>query len=86
MFTRAVPFALFLIAALLGTSPAFAQNTQTAPAQTVWRLLDYLAVDYSGAVQDGKVVSEAEYKEMVEFSRSAPTMRFWPVVKDCFMR
>lgn len=71
MFTRAVPFALFLIAALLGTSPAFAQNSQTAPAQTVWRLLDYLAVDYSGAVQDGKVVSEAEYKEMIEFSRSA---------------
>lgn len=75
MFTRAVPFALFLIAALLGTSPAFAQNAQTAsqttPAQTVWRLLDYLAVDYAGAVQGGKVVSEAEYKEMIEFSRSA---------------
>jgi high-affinity iron transporter len=71
MFIRAVPFALFLIAALLGTSPAFAQTSQTAPAQTVWRLLDYLAVDYVGAVQDGKVISEAEYKEMIEFSRSA---------------
>lgn len=71
MFTRAVPFALVLIAALLGTSPAFSQTSQTAPAQTVWRLLDYLAVDYAGAVQDGKIVSEAEYKEMVEFSRSA---------------
>jgi high-affinity iron transporter len=71
MFTRAVPFALLLIAALLGTSPAFAQTSQTAPAQTVWRLLDYLAVDYAGAVQDGKVISEAEYKEMIEFSRSA---------------
>jgi high-affinity iron transporter len=71
MFTRAVPFALVLIAALLGNSPAFAQNAQTAPAQTVWRLLDYIAVDYAGAVQGGKVVSEAEYKEMIEFSRSA---------------
>jgi high-affinity iron transporter len=71
MFTRAVPFALCLIAALLGISPAIAQTSQTAPAQTVWRLLDYLAVDYAGAVQDGKVISEAEYKEMIEFSRSA---------------
>ena len=71
MFTRAVPFALCLIAALLGISPAIAQSSQTAPAQTVWRLLDYLAVDYAGAVQDGKVISEAEYKEMIEFSRSA---------------
>lgn len=71
MVTRALPFALFLIAALLGTSPAFSQTSQIAPAQTVWRLLDYLAVDYAGAVQGGKVVSEAEYKEMVEFSRSA---------------
>lgn len=71
MLTRTAPFVLLLIAALLGASPAFSQTSQTAPAQTVWRLLDYLAVDYAGAVQGGKIVSEAEYKEMVEFSRSA---------------
>lgn len=33
-------------------------------------LLTYLASDYAGAVQDGKIVSNDEYKEMVEFAES----------------
>ncbi len=37
-------------------------------AATTWRLLDYLAVDYGGAVADGRIVNEAEYAEMREFS------------------
>ncbi|MBV1797604.1 FTR1 family protein [Siccirubricoccus sp. G192] len=40
-------------------------------AQTAWRLLDYLAVDYAGAVADGTVIDEAEYAEMMEFAGSA---------------
>lgn len=43
--------------------PAFADE-----AGTVWRLLDYMAVDYSGAVDQGRVVNDLEYTEMVEFS------------------
>ena len=39
-------------------------------AQTVWRLLDYIAVDYPVAVADGQVTSEAEYAEMPEFAAS----------------
>jgi high-affinity iron transporter len=39
-------------------------------AQIAWRLLDYLAVDYAGAVDGGKVVSASEYAEMREFSAS----------------
>lgn len=39
-------------------------------AQTIWRLLDYVSVDYAGAVADGKVISDAEYAEMVEFTAS----------------
>jgi high-affinity iron transporter len=39
-------------------------------AQTAWRLLDYLSVDYAGAVQGGKVISAPEYAEMREFSGS----------------
>ncbi len=39
--------------------------------QTAWRLLDYIAVDYREAVQDGKVVNPEEYTEMVEFAKSA---------------
>jgi len=39
-------------------------------AQTVWRLLDYVAVDYPEAVQGGEVVNQLEFDEMVEFSAS----------------
>jgi high-affinity iron transporter len=39
-------------------------------AQTAWQLLDYVAVDYAGAVDNGQVVNPAEYAEMVEFAGS----------------
>ena len=41
--------------------------------QTAWRLLDYIAVDYGGAVAEGRVKSAAEYAEMNEFSASVTT-------------
>ena len=41
-----------------------------AAVQIAWRLLDYVAVDYRGAVADGRVISAAEYSEMREFSAS----------------
>lgn len=51
----------------LSSRPAAAQAAAT-DAQTVWRLLDYIAVDYAGAVSNGKVISTAEYAEMTEFA------------------
>lgn len=63
---------LWLIAvamACMGMStPAVAQ---TAPAQTIWRLLDYIAVDYREAVENGKIVNQTEFDEMTEFSATA---------------
>ena len=53
---------------LLVCSTATFAQAQTAPAQTIWRLLDYIAVDYAGAVSDGRVICDIEYTEMVEFS------------------
>lgn len=38
--------------------------------QTAWRLLDYLAVDYGGAVAGGSIKSAPEYAEMKEFAAS----------------
>lgn len=64
-YVRALAFALLVACSL--AAPA---RAQTAPAQTIWRLLDYIAVDYPGAVSDGRVLNEAEYVEMVEFSAS----------------
>jgi high-affinity iron transporter len=61
---------LAVVAALfLASFPAMAQQSDV---QTSWRLLDYLAVDYAGAVSpDGRVISPAEYAEMQEFSATA---------------
>jgi high-affinity iron transporter len=44
--------------------------TTAEEVQTSWRLLDYIAVDYPGAVSGGRIVSQAEYQEMTEFSAS----------------
>lgn len=48
----------------------FAARAETASVLTIWRLLDYVAVDYREAVRDGAVVSAEEYAEMVEFAGS----------------
>ena len=38
-----------------------------ADSQQLLQLIDYVGVDYSGAVEDGRVVNTAEYAEMVDF-------------------
>lgn len=71
MFTSR--FFTFLLASVLSFSVAAqvqAVDTQ-AKAKQVWQLLDYLAVDYGKAVQDGNVKSASEYSEMQEFARAA---------------
>jgi high-affinity iron transporter len=39
---------------------AHAAQANEAEVRQLWQLLDYVAVDYAGAVQNGKVVSELE--------------------------
>lgn len=68
MVRRPLILLLLLLLGLAGGGPAAAQPQQDV--QTGWRLLDYLAVDYPGAVRDGQVVSASEYKEMTEFAAS----------------
>lgn len=58
----------FLVLALGVSAQAHAQAPAASEAQVAWRLLDYVAVDYAGAVSDGKVISVAEYGEMIEFA------------------
>lgn len=67
--SRTLWLALLCLLAALLPSVARAQAPDAA-VQTTWRLLDYVAVDYPGAVQDGRIVSQLEYDEMVEFSAS----------------
>jgi high-affinity iron transporter len=57
---------------LLVSSPrAWATTTQTV--QTTWKLIDYVGVDYDGAVDHGRVRSESEYAEMQEFAKTIAT-------------
>ena len=70
-------WAMALLFCLMG-GHALAQSTSTtisttqAPdARQLWQLLDYVAVDYGGAVEDGKITSESEYAEMQDFTANA---------------
>lgn len=53
---------------------AYAQNAAPGDSKQLWQLLDYVAVDYSGAVANGVVISEAEYAEMLDFTENANTL------------
>lgn len=64
-----VPLAVALLMTVAGARAAGPDVTETA--RRAWQLLDYIAVDYAGAVADGKVVRESEYAEMTEFAQTA---------------
>lgn len=64
---RFVAALLLIVAALAFARPALAASDDV---QVSWRLLDYLGVDYAGAVKNGAVISASEYAEMREFSGS----------------
>lgn len=70
---RSVAMALLVTGGVL-TVPA---STLAAPAEAtvrakqIWQLLDYIAVDYRGAVSGGAVLKASEYVEMQEFAAAA---------------
>ncbi|ROH89695.1 iron permease [Stagnimonas aquatica] len=61
LITRTLTITLLLFPLLL-------RAVGPADAQTIWRLLDYVAVDYPNAVQAGAVVATGEYAEMQDFA------------------
>jgi len=68
---RALCAAAAALLCLLLTPAAQAATTPPQTASTVettWKLLDYVAVDYDGAVSGGNVVSAGEFAEMNEFT------------------
>jgi high-affinity iron transporter len=58
------------LALLALAAPVPATAAAQSDVQTAWQLLDYMSVDYSGAVSNGKVISQSEYAEMREFAGS----------------
>ena len=63
-FAAHLVFAFLVVAS--ATIPAQAVDNDKS-AETIWRLLDYVAVDYRGAVGKGQILSSSEYAEMTEF-------------------
>ena len=62
-----------LLAALVALMLPVAASAEPNDVQTAWRLLDYVAVDDSGAVEGGRVKSTSEFAEMTEFASSVTT-------------
>ena len=57
----------FTLALLLALSGSAAANPANETAERTVHLLEYVAVDYPGAVVDGRVVSDVEYQEQLSF-------------------
>ena len=66
---RCVLSALLAVVGLASARPARAADP-AAEARQAWQLLDYIAVDYPAAIQNGEVVDAGEYAEMQEFTAS----------------
>ena len=58
---------------MIGLAAAPAAADEPDPFAPVLHALDYLGVDYPGAVKDGKVLDQGEYDEQVEFATSVRT-------------
>lgn len=69
IWRRLIAFVMFCCC-VIGTIHANPTSSE-AEVRQLWQLLDYVAVDYAGAVQNGAIVSELEYGEMQEFSTRA---------------
>ena len=70
-FSLFFAFAAPVFAADAGNQATVSQATHQAEVRQTWKMLDYLAVDYEGAVAGGQVTSEPEFAEMTEFAATA---------------
>lgn len=65
-------YLVIMMSLMLLSGISFAETTSSnSGAKQLWQLIDYVAVDYGGAVDNGAVVSEAEYAEMLDFTNNA---------------
>src|SRR5690348_4210557 len=70
MLPRPLFRTLVLVAAAVVAMAIPAAGSAASDVQTTWQMLNYMSVDYSGAVANGKVISQSEYGEMREFAGS----------------
>tara|TARA_R110000744_G_scaffold20279_4_gene53283 strand:+ start:620 stop:2581 length:1962 start_codon:yes stop_codon:yes gene_type:complete len=60
--------AIIMLSFYFFSQQALAQSSETAQLRQLAQLAEYIAVDYVAAVENGEVVNEDEYQEMLEFS------------------
>ena len=70
---RSLRTLLAFLALVAGSATVAFAGPSDDDVQTAWRLLDYVAVDYRGAVSGGQVKNAQEYAEMTEFSGAVET-------------
>ncbi len=68
MFFQTCRVATLLLLLIVGPVQRAAAQEASSGVETAWRLLDYIAVDYGGAVAHGQVSSASEYAEQTEFA------------------
>jgi high-affinity iron transporter len=67
-----LPYLLVLFVSMWVSGFVHAQDLdQKSGAKQLWQLIDYVAVDYGGAVEHSAVVSDSEYAEMLDFTENA---------------
>ena len=60
-----IPVILFATLAWVAAAlPASAAEPGQANPRQAWQMLDYIAVDYAGAVQHGRIVAPGEYARL----------------------
>ncbi len=62
---------LLIILAASSLSSIAQDNSLQANTRSLINLLDYISQDYKNAVENGKIINEAEYQEMLDFSEEA---------------
>ena len=70
LFAAALCGLLVSVPAVAEDAPAATRDPNAIVPQT-WQMLDYMAVDYAGAVNEGAVISTSEYAEEREFAATA---------------
>ena len=75
---QALDTAFFLVLTLVilavGLAAGPTRAAEPDPFAPILHALDYLGVDYPGAVKDGKVLDQGEYEEQLEFATGVRTM------------
>src|SRR5687768_7641033 len=79
-FLRRTAVLIALLASVVLSVAGFAQDAvppnaadPTANVRQIWQLVDYIAVDYVEAVENGAIKNEGEYAEMTEFAATVHT-------------